>query len=453
MHFASLMVLSAAASGVQNNASMAAEGPSSQSTPSRAIGEKDIKLAPAQLFDLAEQAAQRGDDALAEKLLRALATNPDVQTRSEARFRLAMMLAKKEHKLRDAATLLRQILDEKPRSARVRIELAEIQAELGNMAAASVELRAAQAAGLPPEVERDVRFFMQALDAHRHLGASFEATLMPDSNANRATGAGTVDTLLGNLALSPDAQQRSGLGGNLRGQAYVKAVVSDEAKVLAQMSGAATVFGNSHFDDITLSPVIGPELTFRRDRLTVLVGPAWRWYSMRPYTETLTANATWQHALDRRTQLRADAGFGAVTNRLDPDESGNMWSLGLGVDHAFTARTGGGIQLGAFRQTALLPAWAYTGGSGAAHVFREIGPVTLLAKVTYSHLEADERLVLFSHRRIDNAGSVVISATLRNVRVANVSPILRIRYEKSYSTVDIYNYDRLSGEIGLAASF
>jgi hypothetical protein len=415
--------------------------------------EKGIQLTPVQLFDLAEQAAQQGNDALADKLLRALTTNPDVDIRCEARFRLAMILAEKQHRLRDAATLLRQILDEKPKSARVRIELAKIQAQLGNMAAAAVELRGAEAVGLPPEVERDVRFFMQALDAHRRVGASFEATLMPDSNANRATGTGTVNTSLGNLALSSDAQQHSGLGANLRGQAYAKVVVSSQVKLLGQISGAATVFRNRDFDDMTVSPVLGPELSFRKDRLTLLVGPAWRWYGLRPYTGSLTANATWQHNLDLRTQLRTDVGFGTITNRIDPAESGDIWSLGLSLDHAFTARAGGGMQISAFRQTATVPAYALTGGSASTHVFREMGHVTVLANVTYSHLEADERLLLFNRRRIDNAGSAVISVTLRNVRVANISPIFRIRYEKNSSTVDIYNYDRLSGEIGFAASF
>jgi molecular chaperone DnaK len=74
------------------------------------------------------------------------------------------MLADKEKKYREGAVLLREILDEKPDAARVRLELARLQAEMGNRAAAERELRAAEAAGLPPEVERMVQ------EAERHAG-------------------------------------------------------------------------------------------------------------------------------------------------------------------------------------------------------------------------------------------------------------------------------------------
>jgi hypothetical protein len=233
----------------------AVEPPDGKSSASSAQAGK-THLTPIQLFTLAQNAADHGNYALAESALRALASNPDADIRSEARFRLAMLLTYQEHKLRDAATLLRQILAEKPKAVRVRIELAEIQARLGNTLSAEVELRAAQAAGLPPEVERDVRFFMQALDTHRHLGASIEASLMPDTNANRATTATTIGTVLGALPLSPDAQRHSDLGANVRGQAYARLTLSSQVRLLAQLSGTATAFPDSEYDDFTVSPTV-----------------------------------------------------------------------------------------------------------------------------------------------------------------------------------------------------
>lgn len=412
-----------------------------------------VQLTPFQLFALAQDAVEQGDYAFAENGLRALMTNPDAEVRSEARFRLAMLLAYQKHKLRDAATLLRQILDEKPRAVRVRIELAKIQSALGNTASAQLELRAAQAAGLPPDVERDVRFFMQALDNHRHVGASIEATLMPDTNANRATAATTIDTALGGLSLSRDAQKHSGLGGNVRALAYARVNVSSDVKMLAQMSSAATIFPDRDFDDFTLSPRVGPEFSWHRDRLTLLAGPSWRWYATLPYTAMVTASATWQHTLNPRTQLRTDASVGSVANRLDHGQSGAQYALTLGIDRAMTARMGVGVQLNTFRQTANLAAYALTGGGASAYAFREIGHVTASLNLAYSHLEADEALILFPDRRIDNAVNATAAVTLRTIRIANVSPIIRIRYEKNHSNVEIYNYNRLSGEIGFTASF
>ena len=71
-----------------------------------------LQLTAAQLFQLADSARDAGDYVTAETAYRALAGNPDIELRSEARFRLAMMLADQMKRTRDAAVELRRILDE-----------------------------------------------------------------------------------------------------------------------------------------------------------------------------------------------------------------------------------------------------------------------------------------------------------------------------------------------------
>jgi hypothetical protein len=87
---------------------VAQEGPSTTVTVSSAT-----------LFDLADRAREGGDFATAEAAYRALTIDPDVELRTEARFRLAMMLADKLEKPREAAVLLREILDEKPNAEEI----------------------------------------------------------------------------------------------------------------------------------------------------------------------------------------------------------------------------------------------------------------------------------------------------------------------------------------------
>jgi thioredoxin-like negative regulator of GroEL len=165
------------------------------------------------MFDLAAKAAQKGDSPTAGQVLRALCGHPNLELRTEARFRLAMVLAQQRSRLTEAAVLLRQILNEKPKAAGVRVELARIDAVLGHTAQAARELRAAQATGgLPPGVEQAIRFYAQAMDARRPVGGGFELGLAPDSNINHATRASTLDTVLGRFTLNPDAQASSGLG-------------------------------------------------------------------------------------------------------------------------------------------------------------------------------------------------------------------------------------------------
>jgi tetratricopeptide (TPR) repeat protein len=228
-----------------------------------------VQLTPVQLFSFADAARDNKDYATAEAAYRALVGNTDADIRAEARFRLAMMLAYQCKRPTEAAQLLRQILDEKPKVARVRLELARIDAMLGRVSAAGRELRAAQAAGLPPEVERAVRFYAQALDVRRPVGGSVEVTLAPDSNINRATAAPTLATVLGNFALSNDAKASSGLGAAVRGQGFVRVPTVKGVDLLARVSGSANIYRASEFDDFILAPRLARKSRWARGSSTL----------------------------------------------------------------------------------------------------------------------------------------------------------------------------------------
>lgn len=412
-----------------------------------------VQMTPLQLFGFADSARDRKDYLTAEAGYRALAGNSNADIRAEARFRLAMMLAYQCNRPTEAARLLRQILDEKPKVARVRLELARIDAMLGRIGAAGRELRAAQAAGLPPEVERMVRFYAQALDVRRPLGGSLEVTLAPDSNINRATAASSLATVLGNFSLSKDAKASSGVGAAVRGQAFARMRATEGVDVLARVSGSANVYRVSDFDDMIIAPQIGPELTLGKGKLNLAAGAAWRWYGAVPYSFAWVGSANWQQPLGKKGQLRTDAAFSAVTNRRNALETGNVWSLGVGVDRAFSARFGGGIQGTALRQTARDRAYATGGGGINGYLFREIGKTTMTVNAAYNHLEADARMALFNNRRIDNTFILGSSATLRQIHVGSIAPVVRFRYERNASTVQIYDYRRFVGEVGVTAAF
>jgi tetratricopeptide (TPR) repeat protein len=173
---------------------------------------QSVTLSPTELFALADRARDAGDFNGAEVAYRALAGNPDIELRTEARFRLGLMLADRLGNPREAAVFFREILDEKPNAARVRFELARMHVMLGNSNAAEREFRAVGAtAALPPEVERLVRFYANALSAFKPFGGSIELALAPDTNVNRATRSDTLGTVVGDLTLDEDARARSGV--------------------------------------------------------------------------------------------------------------------------------------------------------------------------------------------------------------------------------------------------
>lgn len=412
-----------------------------------------MTLSAAELFRFADRQRDAGHFAIAEAAYRALTSNPDIELRTEARFRLAMMLADLEHKPREAAVELRRILDEKPKAARVRLELARLQAQLGNVGAAEREFRAAEAAGLPPEVEQLVRFYANALNARKPLGGSFEVTLARDSNVNRATRSNTLGTVIGDFVLDQDAKAHSGLGLAVRGQAYGRAPLNEHANLLATVSASGSLYRQSEFDDIVAGVQLGRELSLGRDRLTIGAGPTWRWYGMDLYTVSYGGNATWQHPLGKRAQLRTDAAVNRTDNRRNDLQDETSYSLAASFDRAFSARLGGGLQLQGAREVARDPGYSTASAGLTAYAFREIGHTTAVVTVGYSHLEADRRLLLYPQRRRDDHFSASFAATFRALRLGTFAPLARLRWERNNSTVGLYAYSRVAGEVGLTTAF
>lgn len=415
--------------------------------------ERSDSLSAAQLFAFADAARDAGDLQTAEAAYRALAGNADPQLRAEAWYRLGMMLADQRHDYRAAAIEFRHILDEQPKSARVRLDLARVLALMGNVGGAEREFRAAEAAGLPPQVQQMVRFYANALSTRKSFGASAEAAITPDSNVNRATRSDTLDTVIGNFTLGQDARERSGVGMTLRGQSYVRRPLAKGANVLVRVSGSAELYRDSQFDDFIVALQGGPELLSGADRITLSAGPAWRWYGTRPYSLTIGGAANWQHPLAKRTLLRVDGGAGRVTNRLNPLQDGASYSLAAAFDRAFSARTGGGLQLSVGRQTARDPGYSDVTAGVSGYAFRELGRTTAVVGFGYRRFEADARLALYPRRRVDELFSLTASATWRALQIKGFAPFTRLRLERNRSSVGLYDYKRVAAEFGITSTF
>ncbi len=412
-----------------------------------------VSLTSTQLFEFADAARDAGDFVTAIAAYRALAENPDTELRSEARFRLGMMLADQQQKYRAAAVEFRKILDEKPDAARVRIELARMQVMMGNLGAAEREFRTAQSAGLPPEVERLVRFYANALSARKPFGASLEVALAPDNNINRATRSDTLGTIIGDFTLDQDAKARSGLGLTTRGQAYLRTGIDKYAQLLVRLSGSATIYQASQFDDMAVSLQIGPEYSSGADRISLAAGPSWRWFGLELYSFSYGVSGNYRHPLGKRAQLTIDSVIAHTENRRNSLQNGEAFTLSLGIDRAFSSRFGGGVQFNSARETARDPGYATASGGISGYLYREIGKTTATATLSYNHLEADERLFLYLQRRRENRIGASIQGTLRSLRIGSFAPYAKLRFERNWSTIEIYDYRRLAAEFGLTAAF
>ncbi|MES2442616.1 MAG: surface lipoprotein assembly modifier [Pseudomonadota bacterium] len=409
-------------------------------------------LKAAQLFEIADQAVAAGRPQDAEAIYRGLAHDPDVEIRNEARFRLALMLSLLGRHP-DAAVELRAILDEKPGSPRVRLELARVLALAGEDAAARRELRQAQAGGLPAEVSHVVDQFANALRSRKPFGASLELALVPDSNINRATDAQTLDTIIAPLELSDDAREQSGLGARIAGQAFFRVPVGAHLAIVPRVSGQGEFYRRKQFDDASASALIGLEWSPGRERFQLSGGGTYRWYGLEPYARTATASLNWQHPLSRRAQLSAALTAADTDYRLNDLQDGALFNAELGIERAFNARSGGGITLSATRQTARDPGYANVAAGATLVTWRELGHTTAFATLTTRGLEADARLLLYPERRRDLLLGGSIGATFRGFKLRGFAPLVRVSYERNFSTVGIYDYRRLAASFGITRAF
>lgn len=409
-------------------------------------------LSATDLFVLADRARAAGQSDDAAAIYDALTRDANADVRAEARYRKGMMLAD-ARRFAEAAVAFRALLDEKPDAVGARLELARMLAALGDEPAARREIRQAQAGGLPDDVAITVDQFARALRSTRRFGGSIEVALAPDTNVNRATQARTLDTVIAPLTLSEDARARSGVGLKLAGQAFARIDLTDRLALLPRISGAGAFYRAEEFNDVSGSALLGVEWRIGKDRLSPSVGQTWRWYGNAPYARTATISIDWLHPMGRVGQLLVHGGASRADYRRNDLQDGALYDLSVGIERAVTERSGFGLTLAAYRQTARDPGYATVSVGASTVAWRDFGQVTLIATSGLHRLEGDARLFLFADRRREWLLRATGAAKFRQATVAGFAPVVRLVLERNQSTVGLYDYRRIALEVGIGRAF
>lgn len=405
------------------------------------------------MFELADEMRAAGRLGDAEAIYQALARNPDLEIRTEARFRFGSMLAA-EARPRDAAVVFRALLDEQPNAPRVRIELARILAELGDMTAAARELRQAQSAGLPPDVARVVDQFATALRSFKPFGATFEVAIAPDSNINRATEARTLETVIAPIDLNRDARARSGLGLKVAGQAFARLPLGQRASLLPRISGSGDLYGASRFNDISGRIQVGIERSeIAAGRATLSIGQSWRWFGGDPYLRMTDATLDWLRPSGKRAQFTVSASLGTAKYPINRQQDGQQFGYSMGYERALSPQSGGSVKIDMSRQTARDPGYSNVATGISGLYFRDVGRVTMFGSVAIRRLWGDKPFFLFQENRREWLVRTSLGATFRQATIRGFAPLVRLTYERNLSTVPIYDYRRRAVEMGISRAF
>ena len=415
--------------------------------------ERKVELSASAMFKLAEAALARGQAATAEAIYSVMEQDADADVRAEARYRRARLYIASGRK-REAATLLRRVLDDKPDAAPVRLELARVLAELGDREAALRELRAAQSTGLPPAVARLVDRYSEALRGSRPTGASFEIALAPDSNINRATRLDSLGTVIGDFDIDENSKGRSGTGLSLRGQAYRRFGLGQSgANLLVRLSGSSDLYRETRFNDIALDLTAGPEFQLGRNRVNLDLGATQRWYGQKPLMRSVQLATTVTRPLGRVTQVRINGSTSLIDNQFNDLQDGRRYAGKVSLERALSSTTGIGVNLSVSRDALKEPAYSLTGWNGGVVGWREAGRATFTFSAQYGRLHADEALALFPQRRSDRFTSLSVGATFRQFQFHGFAPVARLIFERNASTIAFYDYRRTRSEFGIVRAF
>lgn len=405
------------------------------------------------MFKLAELAASRGDVAMASGIYAALEHNPDLDIRAEARFRHAKQLLG-ENRNRDAALLLRSLVDEKPDAVAARLELAHTLDLMGDADAALRELRAVQSGGLPPAVARLVDRYSQALRASRPVGANFEISLAPDSNINRATRSNSLGTVFGDFDIDQQSKAKSGTGLSLNGQVFRRLRLGDgDNSLLFRVSGFADIYCKMDFNDVALDVAGGPELRMGRNQINFEFGATRRWFGQKPFMRSARLGAVWARPIGTRMQVRLTGTAALIDNQVNDLEDGKSYAGRIELERALTPTTGIGLNFSLDREALKDPGYANTGWRAGLIGWHDVGRMTFTAEGDFGKLNADDRLLLFPDKRSDCYYRFSLGATFRQLQFHGFSPITRFSIERNYSTVGFYDFKRTRTEMGIVRAF
>lgn len=404
------------------------------------------------MLKLAEEMSRRGKNNNAEVILGLLAGDPDPDIRNEARYRQALLL-EANGRNREAALLLRRVLDEKPQAFPARLHLAKLLQLLGDTTGALREIRAAQSSGLPPAVARLVDRYSVALRARRPHGASLTIAVAPNSNINHATSSDTLGTVLGDFQIDKGAKAKSGTGLQLNAQAFRRFAVSDGASLLVRASGLANLYAHSRFNDVVVDLALGPELIFGHDRLQLELGANQRWFGQRPYVRSARLAGTFSHPLGARSLLRLSGTASLVDNQLNELEDGKSYWGKLQIERALTSTTGVAASFAIDRQALKDPGYATKSWRAGLTGWRDLGRITFTATAEFGRLHADKRLWLFPDRREDHYARYSLGASFRQLQFAGFAPLLQFSVERNRSNIAFYDYRRAQTEIGIERAF
>ena len=342
-----------------------------------------------------------------------------------------------------------------PGDTRFRLELASALAEIGQDERARYHFelaRGAQALSTADRANIDAR--IDALDKRKQWEGHFRLALIPESNAEKRTGAERVTIGGLNFGINPNARERAATGLDIGFGLTALPVLAPDLRAQIGFRLDGRIFDGKASDDVTLRLGAGLiRFADRGQRFSAEVFASRRWLADRPYTRA----AGLELGYSRRLSDRGSLGFTLLGDRTD--YIGTPFHTDRGAVHVSAVHLvssqlllRGGLRFETRKSANAGLAGQASGMSlGAQYLFE--GGLRVALDLHFDRNAFDGAHPLFGLRRIDRRGQAVMQITNANWNYGGFAPVLKLGYERQKSTIVLNDYRNLSASVGLTRSF
>ncbi len=377
----------------------------------------------------------------------------DEEERIERLFLLGLAEVRLGH-LRDSAERFEAILAVRPELTRVRLELARVYGLLGRDGKARFHFEASLGDELPSSVEDAVEAWLDRIDARRRWSISISAAVLPESNPVKRTDDEEVRIGGVPFRLDEDAREASGTGLLLSTGTQYSPVLSGDWRGVLAASGAAKLYEQSDWNDISVQGDVGVARLFDRGSISGGLRIGRRWLGGERYNDGI---GPWTRGRLRLSQaLRLDGAL-ASERRNHPDNPGlDGWTVNLrpGLDHALSSAT----TLRAELELEHVDAREDHHGSrlgglavSLSHAFRGGLSVSPRMSVHWRRYAGSDPL--FGKRRSDRQTRVSVNLLHRALQYRGFAPWVGCFVEWNRSSIPINGYRNQGGVFGVSRTF
>lgn len=347
------------------------------------------------------------------------------------------------------------ILARGPALHRVRLELAACLLRLDRDAEAAREFRRVYHADAPPEVRRNIRLFLNAIERRRRVVPLLGLGLAPSTNITAAPSARSVSILGLDFQLPPEARPQSGIGIATLLGAEIRLPLSDTTRLLAGALWQQRWYRDEQFNDRLTGVSLGLGYTDAAWDVTLRLLPTER--SIGGQT-VLQQQAVLLEASRAMGETVAASGVLQVA-RLSYSEpntplDGHLVQALPGVRLNLGGLTQIQLLLGPTAQTAEDAFNDLRGWRAFAMLASDIWPsVELGASASLGVQRARAPNPLFEVHRTDRDVQLSADAVLRTVSVGGLSPAVGVTWLNRDSNIPVFSTNVFELRVGLRSVF